>query len=94
VEEILQVLVPVAHAVICTRAYHKGERVERIASTVRRLALSTEVWEAVTIEEAAALAKQVALARGMTVVVAGGLFLAIEFRTAWEGSDPKQLRFY
>jgi hypothetical protein len=30
----------------------------------------------------------------MTVFVAGGLFLAIEFKTAWAGRDPRQLRFY
>ena len=94
VEAILNVLVPVARGIICTRAYHMGERVDRIANIVRRLDSSKEVWEADTIEEAAALARQLAEARGMTVLVAGGLFLAIEFRTAWEGSDPKQLRFY
>ena len=94
VEDILQILAPVAQGVICTRAYHLGERVDRIASIIRRLAPATDVWEAGTIEEAAVLAKQVAAARGMTVLVAGGLFLAVEFRAAWEGANPRQLRFY
>jgi dihydrofolate synthase/folylpolyglutamate synthase len=94
VENILKVLTPVAQGVICTRAYHMGERVDRIANIVRDLAPTKEVWEAPTIEEAAVLARQVARARGMTVLVAGGLFLAVEFRTVWEGSDPKQLQFY
>jgi dihydrofolate synthase/folylpolyglutamate synthase len=94
VEDILKILVPVADGVICTRAYHNGEQVARIASVVRRLDRTNQVWEAGTIEDAAALAKQIAQAQGMTVLVAGGLFLAVEFRTAWEGSDPKQLQFY
>jgi dihydrofolate synthase/folylpolyglutamate synthase len=94
VEDILKTLLPVAQSVICTRAYHMGEQVDRIADIVRRLAPTKGVWEAATIEEAVVLARQVAEARGMTVLVAGGLFLAVEFRTAWDGSDPRQLQFY
>jgi dihydrofolate synthase/folylpolyglutamate synthase len=94
VEEMVRTLVPVAHGIICTRAYHKGESVQRIAGLVRCFAPSTELWEAGTIEEAAALARQLAGARDLTVLVAGGLFLAIEFRTAYSGSDPRRLRFY
>jgi dihydrofolate synthase/folylpolyglutamate synthase len=93
VEDILKTLIPVADGVICTRAYHNGERVARIAGIVRQLGPANQVWEAATIEEAAVLAKQIAQAQGMTVLVGGGLFLAVEFRTAWEGSDPKQLQF-
>jgi dihydrofolate synthase/folylpolyglutamate synthase len=94
VEQILSILVPVAQAVICTRAHHKGERVDRIAQIVGHIDPAKERFEADTIEDAAALARQVAEARGMTVLVAGGLFLSVEFRTAWQGSDPKLLRFY
>lgn len=94
VDRILEVLVPVADCVICTRAYHKGERVDRIGEVVRQIAPSREVFEAETIEDAAVLARQIASERGLTVLVAGGLFLAIEFRTAWTGGDPRQIRFY
>lgn len=94
VDDILTILVPTAEAVICTRAYHRGEQVDRIAAIVRRLAPTKEVWEAATIEEAAILARAIARQRGMTVLVAGGLFLAVEFRTAWEGADPRELQFY
>jgi hypothetical protein len=61
---------------------------------VRQFAPSADIWEAGTIEEAVALAKQIATARSMTVLVAGGLFLAIEFHAAWKSSDPRLLRFY
>jgi dihydrofolate synthase/folylpolyglutamate synthase len=94
VEEILATLVPMAEAVICTRAYHKGERVDRIASMVRDHPAARQVWEAATIEAAVALAREMATARGMTVIVAGGLFLAVEFWTAWTGGDPGALQFY
>jgi dihydrofolate synthase/folylpolyglutamate synthase len=94
VDDILTILAPTAEAVICTRAYHKGEQVDRIAAIVRRLAPTKEVWEAATVEEAVILARETAQQRGMTVLVAGGLFLAVEFRTAWEGADPKELSFY
>jgi dihydrofolate synthase/folylpolyglutamate synthase len=94
VEEILVSLVPMGEAVICTRAYHKGEQVDRIASMVRGHHAAKQTWEANTIEEAVALAREIATAQGLTVIVAGGLFLAVEFWTAWTGGDPTALRFY
>lgn len=94
VADILQILVQSAQEIICTRAYHKGESVQRISGLVRELAPSKDVWDAKTIEEAVSLAKQIATSQGMTILVAGGLFLAIEFRTAWHGGNPRELRFY
>ena len=94
VEDILNILVPKAEGIICTRAYHMGERVARIAGIVRQLAPTKDVFEAATIEDAAKLARQLAESSGMTVLVAGGLFLSIEFQTAWNGSDPQRLNFY
>jgi dihydrofolate synthase / folylpolyglutamate synthase len=94
VEDILRILTPIADEIICTRAHHKGESVQRVFGVVSQLVSSINVWQADTIEEAALLARQIATSQAMTVVVAGGLFLAIEFRTAWEGMDPRLLRFY
>jgi dihydrofolate synthase/folylpolyglutamate synthase len=94
VDKILKILVPTAHAVICTRAHHKGEQVGRIAEIVHGIDPAKELFEAATIEDAAVLAKQIAEARRMTVLVAGGLFLSIEFKAAWQGGDPTLLRFY
>lgn len=94
VKEILRLLVPLGHTILCTRAHHNGEQVERIAAIVRELAPAAPLVQADTIEEAAALARRLAESNGMTVLVAGGLFLAIEFRVAWDGGDPTQLRFF
>lgn len=43
---------------------------------------------------AAAAARRIAEAEGRPVAVLGGLFLAVEFREAWEGRDPAALRFF
>jgi dihydrofolate synthase/folylpolyglutamate synthase len=94
VEAIITALLPVADSVICTRAHHHGSDVEAIATIVDRIAPSLPRKNAATIEDAATLARQIATEEGMTVFVAGGLFLAIEFKTAWAGRDPRQLRFY
>jgi dihydrofolate synthase/folylpolyglutamate synthase len=90
VKQILERLLPLASGVICTRAYHKGEQVTRIAEIVCELRPELFVREAETMEEAVMLARE----SSMTVLVAGGLFLAIEFHEAWEGRDPQSLRFY
>jgi dihydrofolate synthase/folylpolyglutamate synthase len=93
VEEILQILTPTAHGVICTRAHHNGENVQRIQEHVRRIRPTIDVREAPTIEDAVEMARKIASSEKMTVVVAGGLFLAVEFRTAWVGGNPRMLRF-
>ena len=93
VEEILEILTPLASAVICTRAYHHGEAVDRIAAVVKSLAGDRPQWIAPTIEEAARLSREIATARQMTVLVAGGLFLAAEFAVAWKGQNPHALTF-
>jgi dihydrofolate synthase/folylpolyglutamate synthase len=94
VEDILSILVPIATCVVCTRAYHMGEKTERISEVVHTIAPQIEQHTATTIEEAVLLARELANRRGLTVIVAGGLFLSIEFLTAWRGSDPRHLRFY
>lgn len=94
VEDILSILVPSATAIVCTRAYHRGEKVERIANIVRKLSPEAKVWETANIEQAVTLAKEIAINQDMTVLVAGGLFLSVEFREALLGHNPKNLRFY
>jgi dihydrofolate synthase/folylpolyglutamate synthase len=93
VEKILELLVPLGDQILCTRAYHHGERVERIADLVRQLDSRKEVKEAATIEEASRLARDMAGSENFVILVAGGLFLAIEFHVAWNGGDPKSLLF-
>ena len=53
-----------------------------------------ERWRAETIEEALSMAQDLARARGMTVLVAGGLFLAVEAAESLEGRNPRDLRFF
>jgi dihydrofolate synthase/folylpolyglutamate synthase len=93
VEEIVHTLVPSAASIICTQAYHHGESAERIAAHVRAVAANTPIIVAPTIEDAVRLARDVATAQHMTVLVAGGLFLAAEFAVAWKGAKPQSLLF-
>ena len=94
VEQIVARLVQVASAVICTRAYHRGSPVADILAVVKRHRSDLPIFEAGTIEQAVALAREMAIERKMTVLVAGGLFLAIEAMQAWAGEDPQALQFF
>ena len=87
------ILTPLASAVICTRAYHHGEAVDRIAGIVNSRLGDRPQWIAPTIEDAARLSREIATAHKMTVLVAGGLFLAVEFAVAWKGQNPQELKF-
>ena len=40
------------------------------------------------------MATKIATEQDMTVLVAGGLFLAIEFMQAFRGEDPQALQFF
>jgi dihydrofolate synthase/folylpolyglutamate synthase len=93
-DEIVAQLAALADEIICTRAYHNGSPVETIAGIARRHRPDVKLHEARRIEEAADLARGLALAQGMTVLAAGGLFLAAEFQYAWRGGDPQSLRFF
>lgn len=93
-EKIVSKLVTIADEVICTRAYHKGGDVSKISSLVRRERPNTPVYEASTIEQATSLALELAKKNDMTILVAGGLFLAIEAMRAFQGKDPQALHFH
>jgi dihydrofolate synthase/folylpolyglutamate synthase len=94
VEEIVAQLVEIADLVICTRAYHYGSEVPVIAAIARKHRPDLEIHEARTIEQAMTLARALAVERGLTILVAGGLFLSIEAERAWKGLDPQALRFF
>ena len=93
-EEIVARLVTVASRVICTRAYHKGSPVSRIFDIARRERPDIPIDQAVTIEEAVELGTKLARQNDMTILAAGGLFLAIEAAQAFQGEDPKELHFH
>ena len=93
-EGIVKSLLPIADAVICTRAYHKGSPPEMISDIVRRSRPEMAVSTAATIEQAMRDACLRAAEQKMVVMVAGGLFLSIEARQSLEGKDPKAIRFF
>ncbi|WP_051340096.1 bifunctional folylpolyglutamate synthase/dihydrofolate synthase [Azospirillum halopraeferens] len=91
---IVGALAGAADAILCTRAWHRGSDVERIRTVAGRARPDLSVEVAETIEEAMARAVDRARAGGMLVLVAGGLFLAIEAAEALAGRDPRALRFF
>lgn len=94
VEKIVSKLAKIATRVICTRAYHRGRDASEIFRLVRNQYPEIPVDEAATIEQATALALKLAKENNMTILVAGGLFLAIEAMVAFQGNDPQALRFH
>ncbi|MEN3333950.1 MAG: dihydrofolate synthase / folylpolyglutamate synthase [Blastocatellia bacterium] len=94
VEGIVKGLLPMADAVICTRAHHKGSPPEKILRIVQRARPELAASLAPTIEEAMRMARAQAVENQMTVMVAGGLFLSIEAVEALRGNDPRSLHFF
>lgn len=94
VEEIVDRLLPIASKVICTRAYHMGSEVTRIENVVKANRPDLPYRCAPTIEEAVQASVRLARDEHMTVVVAGGLFLSMEYLMALEGHNPRLLRFF
>jgi dihydrofolate synthase / folylpolyglutamate synthase len=94
VEQIVARLLPVASAVICTRAYHRGSPVPDIVAIVKKYRADLPALAADTIEQAVTLARDIAVERHMTVLIAGGLFLAIEAMQSLAGEDPQALQFF
>ena len=93
-EAIVSKLVTVASAVICTRAYHRGRSVSEIRKIIKKERPELPTFEALTIEEAVRIAKKYAKDNNMTVLIAGGLFLAVEAMEALKGNDPRKLHFF
>ena len=76
---------------ILTRAYKSGADVALFADVFRKH--SQDVTIAADTTEAARIAKERALAEGLSVLALGGLFLSAEVQHAWAGGDPKTLDF-
>jgi len=93
VEMIVSRLVAVADEVICTRAHHKGSPAERILEICTARRPEVTAWLEPDISAAMSRAIEHAQAHDMAVLVAGGLFLAVEARHALAGLDPRTLDF-
>jgi len=91
---ILTRLLPLAAAVVATRAHHRGAPAAEVAAVVRERAPELPLEVAEPIEDALSSALARAGREEMTVVVAGGLFLAAEAKWTLGGGDPRRLRFF
>lgn len=91
---ILAELLPRCDAVICTEAHHLGEAAANIAALCADLAPGKV--QGTLPELPAAIDHGVALARaeGGLLLVAGGLFLAVEAAVHLAGGNPRDLQFF
>lgn len=91
---IVALLAPRFEIVICAPARHKGAPAAQIAAHANRVNPGAEIILAESVTEARGLALAKARPRGGAVYVAGGLFLAAEFRALHLGRDPAALAFF
>lgn len=90
--DIVQRLAPAFDVIVCASANHKGTPSSEIAAHAQSANPSAEI----TLAESVADAWRLALgkARGGAVYVAGGLFVAAEFKAVHLGRDPGSLVFF
>lgn len=93
-EPIIAALAPDFRVIVCVAARHKG----RAAAEIAAMASAANPGAEVIVAEHMRDARQTALARahalGAAVYVAGGLFLAAEFKAAHLGLAPERLHFF
>jgi dihydrofolate synthase/folylpolyglutamate synthase len=94
VEPIVARLAPAFDVVICASARHKGAPAALIAQHAAAANARAEVLIAGDVSEAYRLALARARRDGSAVYVAGGLFLASEFKAVHLGRDPASLVFF
>lgn len=85
-------LAPAFPAIICAAARHKGAPVAHIAAHAHAANPAAEITLAESVADARRLAH--AKAAGGAIYVAGGLFLAAEYKAAHLGRDPASLVFF
>lgn len=89
---IVKLLAPSFQHIICAAAQHKGAPPALIAAHAQNANPSVEITLAESVTEARQLA--LAKAQGGAIHVAGGLFLAAEFKAVHLGRDPASLAFF
>jgi dihydrofolate synthase/folylpolyglutamate synthase len=90
---IVRPLARAAARVVCTRAHHKGSPAAHVARELERCGYAGPVEVVEPIEAAVARVAELARESGDVVLVAGGLFLAVEAGEVVQGRDPARLRF-
>lgn len=93
VATIVGALAPAFPTIICAAARHKGAPAAQVAEAASNVNPRAELVLADSVSDARRLAVARAGADG-AVYVAGGLFLAAEFRAAHLGRDPATLLFF
>ncbi|UPT61243.1 MAG: hypothetical protein M0D54_12405 [Hyphomonadaceae bacterium JAD_PAG50586_4] len=90
--ELIAALAPGFSTIICAAARHKGASPAEIAAYASAANADAEI----IIAESVTDARQMALskAHGRSIFVAGGLFVAAEFRAIHLGRDPASLAFF
>lgn len=91
-DAILAHLAPGFRTIVCTEARHKGRRAAEIADLARRANPAAEIVSAGPVRQAYQAARRIA--GSAPIYVAGGLFLAAEFKAAHIGEDPDALYFF
>jgi dihydrofolate synthase/folylpolyglutamate synthase len=92
VDELIAALAPGFSTIICAAARHKGASPAEIAAHAQAANAGAEIIIAESVADARDLA--LSKARGRSIFVAGGLFLAAEFRALHLGRDPASLAFF
>jgi|CXWL01.1.fsa_nt_gi dihydrofolate synthase/folylpolyglutamate synthase len=91
--EMIAALAPEFATIICTAARHKGAPPAEIARYASAVNPNAEIAVVEAVAQARAFANTKARALGAAVYVAGGLFLAAEYKAAALGRDPASLVF-
>lgn len=93
VEDILDALAPTADTLVATQANHRGAPVARVAARLRRIRPDARLYETETLAAGAALALAESRRQGVPLIVAGGLFVAMEARAVLLGGAPDDPHF-
>lgn len=90
----ISALAPAFATIVATAAQHKGRPAAEIANVARAVHPRASVVVAETMAEARQRALSAAIERDAAIYVAGGLFLATEFKAVHQGLDPGGLAFF
>jgi len=90
----IEALAPGFDLAIATAARHKGRAAGEIAAALRACRPDLPVIEVDDISQAPAIARANARERDASIYVAGGLFLAAEFKAAYFNLDSTKLFFF
>lgn len=85
---------PQVHAVVCTQARHRATDATTLRPIVQALVPGHAVACEADVGSALTSARAAAQAVGAAVLVAGGLFVAVEALAVARGLDPRELRFF